>query len=104
LGQIEKIKSKKKITDISKLKEGKRMEREFFEILEQKMLSIGIKDEIVSFIKKNQSKIFTAYDSLNTSDHHVLNNKVQHIFELNLTDMEISTQKETALQILRTKE
>jgi len=65
-------------------------EEKFHIFLESKMLGGGISDKIIEQLESVKSKLFLNYDPLNEMDMHVLNTKIEHISQTELSgDYEI---------------
>lgn len=76
----------------------------FFSLLSSKIIGSGLPEELVDSLADKKSKLFVGYDSSNPSDMVILNNKVNHIAQLELSgDYALRELSEIAFQILKTK-
>ena len=80
-------------------------EEKFHIFIESKLQSRGLSDEIIKKLVTVKSKLFVNYDPLNEMDIYVLNNKIEHIYQAEISgDYDVEQLLKIVFQTLKTKE
>lgn len=74
-------------------------------LIESKLQSLGLSDDIIVKLSSVKSKLFLNYDPLDEMDVYVLNNKIEHIHQAEISgDYDLEQLFRIAFQTLKTKE
>lgn len=80
-------------------------EEKFRILIESKLQSLGLSDNIIEKLSSVKSKLFLNYDPLNEMDIYVLNNKLEHIYQAEISgEYDLEQLYKIAFQTLKTKE